>query len=73
MTPAEPAPILREPLAEPASPLTAGVPVPVLALQSPGSGLGFPHRTAGGWDILTVKCLPAFRVSASFLTLRFVS
>lgn len=73
LAPVEPAPTLQEMLAEPASSLTAGVLVPVLALQSPGSGLGFPHHSAGGSDLLTVKFLPAFRVLASLLTLCFLS
>lgn len=47
LAPVEPAPPSGEMLAEPTSSLTAGVLVPVLALQSPGSGLGFPHHS--GW------------------------
>lgn len=41
------------------SPLTAQIPVPVLALRPPGSGLGFPNCTLSGLDLLMAGFLPA--------------
>lgn len=52
---------------------TAKISLPVLALQSPGSGLGFPTRVMSEWDLLMVRFLPAPSVSASFLICNFLS
>ena len=52
---------------------TAQIPAAVLALQSPGSGLGFPTCIMSEWDLLMVKSLPAPRVSASLLICNFLS